>query len=73
MEENGLALPLQKRILVPPNTKGPKKFEIFPAHSYKIRKTFLAPLDATYEIPLDMSLYIFNCNKTAEAIILKCL
>ena len=26
-----------------------------------------------YEIPLDMSMYIFNCNKTVEAITLKCL
>ena len=25
--------------------------------------------DANYEIPLDMSMYIFNCNKTVEAII----
>ena len=29
--------------------------------------------DANYEIPLDMSMYIFSCNKTVEAIILKCL
>ena len=29
--------------------------------------------DANYEIPLDMSMYIFNWNKTVEAIILKCL
>ena len=28
--------------------------------------------DANYEIPLDMSMYMFNCNKTVEAI-LKCL
>ena len=28
--------------------------------------------DADYEISLDMSMYIFNCNKTVEAIILKC-
>ena len=27
--------------------------------------------DANYEITLDRSLYIFNCNKTAEVIILK--
>ena len=27
--------------------------------------------DTNYEIPLDRSLYIFNCNKTVEAIILK--
>ena len=26
-----------------------------------------------YEIPLDMSMYIFNCNETVEAITLKCL
>ena len=29
--------------------------------------------DANYEISLDMSMYIFNCNKTVEAIILKLL
>ena len=29
--------------------------------------------DANYEIPVDMSMYIFSCNKTVEAIILKCL
>ena len=28
-------------------------------------------VDANYEIPLDMSMYIFSCNKTGEAIILK--
>ena len=27
--------------------------------------------DANYEIPLDMLMYIFNCNETVEAIILK--
>ena len=27
--------------------------------------------DVNYEIPLDMSMYIFNCNKAVEAIILK--
>ena len=27
--------------------------------------------DTKYEIPLDRPLYIFNCNKTVEAIILK--
>ena len=37
---------------------------------------FLAPSprrDPNYEIPLDISMHIFNCNKTVEAIILKCL
>ena len=29
--------------------------------------------DANYEIPVDMSMYISSCNKTVEAIILKCL
>ena len=29
--------------------------------------------DANYKIPMDMSMHIFNCIKTAEAIILKCL
>ena len=27
--------------------------------------------DANYEIPLDTSMYIFNCNRTVEAMILK--
>ena len=29
--------------------------------------------DANYEIPLDMSMYFFSCNKTVETIMLKCL
>ena len=29
--------------------------------------------DEKYEISLDMLMYIFNCNKTVEAIMLKCL
>ena len=29
--------------------------------------------DPNYEIRLDMSMYIFSCNKTVEAIILNCL
>ena len=44
MEENGLAYPLlQKNKLSPPIKKVPKKSEIFPDPSYKIKKNFLAP------------------------------
>ena len=35
--------PLPKRILVPPTQKVPKKSELFPAPTYKIRKKILAP------------------------------
>ena len=42
MKENGPVLLCQKVNLVPPKQKGPKKFEIFQAPSYKTWKNFLA-------------------------------
>ena len=41
MKENSL-VPLYQRKLVPPKWKVPKKFEIYPAPSYKIREKILA-------------------------------
>ena len=43
MEENGLATPLPKRILVPSNTESHQKIWIFPALSYKIQKKIFNP------------------------------
>ena len=48
MEENGLAPFFKKGSQDTPNTEGLKKFEIFPAPSYKMQKKNLAPHKKIY-------------------------
>ena len=43
MDENGLAALSQKEIMSLPVQKVSKKFEIFPAPSFKTQKKYLAP------------------------------
>ena len=64
---------------VPPVKSHPHPKSLFDLSAYYInlKNGSIAPPssrgDANYEIPLDMSMYIFNCKKTVEAIILKSL
>ena len=62
------------------NSYPKSQFDLSPYYINLPKNCSITPLphpsprgDANYEIPLDMSMYIFNCNKTVEAIILKCL
>ena len=53
------------------------QFDVSPYYVNLLKNDSIPPPsprgDATYEISLDMSMYIFNCKKTVKVIILKCL
>ena len=59
------------------NSHSKSQFDLRTYYINFLKNGSISPLsprgDANYKIPLDMSMYIFKCNKTVEAIILKCL
>ena len=62
------------------NSHPKSQYDLSPYYINLLKNGSIPPLhhpggggDANYEIPLDMSMYFFSCNKTVETIMLKCL